>query len=112
MSAPPATGGARGRFAPSPTGELHLGNARSGQHVLGPRAALSNPYAIAAVVVSGLLQLCAIYVGPVASALGVAPLSPLEWLVVLAAAAVPALVGQAIRVTWHVAHRDAISSRA
>ena len=91
---------------------FHLGNARSGHHVLARRAALSNPYAIGAVAVSALLQLCAIYVDPVAAALGVAPLSPLEWLVVLAAAAVPALVGQAIRVTWLVAHREPISSRA
>jgi Ca2+-transporting ATPase len=91
---------------------FHLGNARSGRHVLSPGRALANPYAIAAVAVSGLLQLVAIYVGPIAAALGVVPLSAREWLVVLAAAAMPAVVGQAIRLARGAAHPRAASGRA
>jgi hypothetical protein len=39
----------------------------------------------------------AIYVPPVALALSVSPLDGVEWLVVLACAAFPAIVGQGVR---------------
>jgi Ca2+-transporting ATPase len=76
---------------------FHLGNARSGRAVLSPQAALANPVAVGAVLLSGGLQLAAIYVAPVAGALGVSPLSDAEWLVVLGCAALPAVIGQVAR---------------
>jgi Ca2+-transporting ATPase len=76
---------------------FHLGNARSGRHVLTPARALANPIAVSAVAVSLLLQLVAIYVPPLAGALGVAPLGPAEWVVALGCAALPALAGQTMR---------------
>lgn len=66
-------------------------------HVLSPSAALANRFALGAVVLSVLLQLAAIYVEPVALALRVVPLGPVEWVVVLACSAVPAVIGQAGR---------------
>jgi Ca2+-transporting ATPase len=76
---------------------FHLGNARSGRAVLSPQAALANPVAVGAVLLSGGLQLAAIYVAPVAGALGVSPLSGAEWLVVLGCAGLPAVIGQVAR---------------
>ena len=40
---------------------LHLGNARSHTHVLRPRRAFANPYAVAAVLLSIVLQLITVY---------------------------------------------------
>jgi Ca2+-transporting ATPase len=77
---------------------LHLGTARSSDPVLRPSRALANPYAVGAVFLAVVLQLVAMYVEPLASVLRVVRLSPLEWLVVGGLAAVPAVVGQAMRV--------------
>ena len=71
----------------------HLGNARSDADVLRPSRALANRYALAAVAVSLALQL-ATSLGPLASILGVSPLSAGQWLVVLGFAAIPAAGGQ------------------
>ena len=76
---------------------FHLGNARSSRAVLSWATATANASAIGAVAISAALQLLAIYVPPIAMALSVSPLSPTEWLVVLACAAFPAVVGQANR---------------
>lgn len=76
---------------------LHLGNARSGRAVLAPSAALANPFAIGAVIVSVMLQLAALYAEPLAQTLRVAPLACREWLVVIACSAATAIIGQAIR---------------
>jgi Ca2+-transporting ATPase len=76
---------------------FHLGNARSNRAVLSWTTATANVAALGALVVSGGLQLVAIYVPPVALALSVSPLATAEWVVVLAAAAFPAVVGQALR---------------
>ena len=59
--------------------------------------ATANASALGAVAVSAALQLVAIHVPPVALALSVSPLDATEWLVVLACAACPAVVGQALR---------------
>lgn len=75
---------------------FHLGNARSHAPVLAPAAALRNRYALAAVVVAIGLQLCAVYVAPLAELLRVVPLGPLDWLQIVALAVVPAVVGQAL----------------
>jgi hypothetical protein len=58
---------------------------------------VANRFALGAVALSVLLQLASLYVHPIALALRVAPMSGTEWVVVLACAALPALVGQALR---------------
>jgi len=75
---------------------FHLGNARSDRALTG-REALSNPYALAAIALSIVLQLIAAYLTPLARILGVVPPEGRDWLVIVALAAVPALIGQAIR---------------
>jgi Ca2+-transporting ATPase len=76
---------------------FHLGNARSQAPVLAPSAALGNPYAIGAVAIAVGLQLCAVYVPPLAALLRVVPLGPLDWLLIVGLAAVPAVTGQSLR---------------
>ncbi|MFL5574807.1 MAG: cation-translocating P-type ATPase [Gemmatimonadaceae bacterium] len=76
---------------------LHLGNARSAAPVLGRRAALRNRWALAAVALVAALQVAAATVAPLAAALGVRPLAVLDWVLVVALAAVPALVGQGVK---------------
>jgi Ca2+-transporting ATPase len=75
---------------------FHLGNARSDRALIG-RHTVSNPYALLALAVSILLQLTAAYVTPLARILGVVPLEAGDWLVIVALAVVPAIIGQAIR---------------
>jgi P-type Ca2+ transporter type 2C len=76
---------------------FHLGNARSGRHVLHPTSALSNRYAMGAVVIACSLQLLPLYVESLQRLLHVTPLSMQEWLVVGAGASVTAVVGQGVR---------------
>jgi Ca2+-transporting ATPase len=76
---------------------LHLGTARSSEAVLRPARALANPYALGAVVLAVALQLVAMYLPPLAAVLHVVPLGGREWLVVVALAALPAMLGQAAR---------------
>lgn len=76
---------------------LHLGNARSTAAVLHPRHALSNPWALGSVALVVALQLLAMYLPGLARVLRVVPLSTGDWALVLAAAAVPAVIGQGIK---------------
>jgi Ca2+-transporting ATPase len=76
---------------------LHLGNARSAAPVLAPERALSNRYALAAVLVTFGLQVLAVSLDPLAQVLGLFPLTGKDWLVVLGLALVPAVVGQALK---------------
>jgi Ca2+-transporting ATPase len=76
----------------------HLGNARSRGPVLRVRRALANPYAIVGAGIAVLLQLAAAGIAPLAHVLRVMPLEPLEWLVILVLASIPAVVGQIIKV--------------
>ena len=76
----------------------HLGNARRASPVLDPQSAAANPYALGAVALSLGLQAATLYVDPLPRLLRVMPLSSGEWLVVLCLAAVPALVGQAVKI--------------
>ena len=77
---------------------FHLGNARSAEAVLSLRSIGANTYAVVAVAVSISLQLAAMYVEPLAALLHVVPLRREEWVVVLALAAIPAIVGQVLKV--------------
>jgi Ca2+-transporting ATPase len=76
---------------------LHLGNARSTSPVITPRRALSNRYALGAVLVTFGLQVMAVRLDPLAQVLGLSPLTGKDWLVVLGLALVPAVVGQALK---------------
>jgi Ca2+-transporting ATPase len=76
---------------------LHLGNARSTAAVLHPRHALSNPWALGSVALVVALQALAMHLPGLARVLRVLPLNTSDWALVLVAAAVPAVVGQAIK---------------
>jgi Ca2+-transporting ATPase len=76
----------------------HLGNARSRGPVLRLRRALANPYAILGAGIAVLLQLSAAMVDSLARVLRVTPLQPIDWFVILTLAAVPAVVGQMLKV--------------
>lgn len=76
----------------------HLGNARSIRPVFDSRSAAANPYAIGAVALSTGLQVATMYVDPLPRLLRVTPLDANEWLVVVACALVPAVLGQALKV--------------
>jgi hypothetical protein len=65
--------------------------------VLSRPRALANRYALGAVAVAVTLQMMTVLVGPLARLLHVTPLSGREWTVVVALAAMPAVVGQAIK---------------
>jgi Cation transporting ATPase, C-terminus len=56
--------------------------------------ALANRYALAGAALAVLLQVLAALVDPLARVLRVTPLDPLEWLVVVGLASIPALSGQ------------------
>jgi Ca2+-transporting ATPase len=73
---------------------FHLGNARVDTAVLGIRRALANGYAVAAVAGSVALQLGAIGIAPLRDVLGIVPLDPNDWIIVLAGALAPAVAGQ------------------
>lgn len=76
---------------------FHLGNARSGQPLIGRARALSNPYAIGGLALSIALQLLAGYLAPLARVLGVVRLEAADWLLILSFALIPAVVGQAVK---------------
>jgi Ca2+-transporting ATPase len=76
---------------------FHLGNARSEEHVLTTRQALSNPVAIAAVALVVFLQAVAIQFQPLAEVLRTEPLGVRDWAVCLVLGIVPAVIGQAFR---------------
>lgn len=80
---------------------LHLGNARSREPVLRRGIAGSNRFALGAVVLSVILQLIAVYFEPIAAVLGVTPLSLREWVVVIGLAAIPAVIGQTLKM-WRL----------
>jgi len=76
---------------------FHLGNARSVGPVVTPRRALANRYALAALAVSGGLQLAAFAVEPVAAVLRITALTSGDVLFIAGLSVVPAAVGQIIK---------------
>ena len=78
----------------------HLGNARSDRHVLAPRRAAANGFAILGLAVALALQLLTTAT-PLARILDVAPLGICEWLLVAGLAVLPAVVGQLSKVWRH-----------
>lgn len=73
---------------------FHLGNARSNTHVLGWKRLVANRWAIGALVLTVGLQYFAVYFAPLARLLGVVPLTARDWMIVVPAALMPAVVGQ------------------
>jgi Ca2+-transporting ATPase len=78
----------------------HLGNARSDRHVLTPRRAAANGFAILGLAVALGLQLLTTTT-PLARILDVAPLEPRDWLLVAGLAALPAVAGQLTKMWGH-----------
>jgi Ca2+-transporting ATPase len=76
---------------------FHLGNARSKEHVLTMRQALSNPVAVGAVALVVLLQVLAVQFRPLADVLRTQELGARDWLVCLSLSLVPAVFGQVAR---------------
>jgi Ca2+-transporting ATPase len=77
---------------------FHLGNARSHRAVLGLRRMFSNPFAILGTGLAVLLQVLALTVPALATVLGLSALSNRDLTVAVALAAVPAVIGQVIKV--------------
>jgi len=77
---------------------LHLGNARSDRAVLHPVAALANPYAVGAVLLSAALQLLPVWLSRLGELLSLSPLTTRNWVVVVICSSGAAIVGQAARV--------------
>jgi Cation transport ATPase len=75
----------------------HLGNARSAEAVLRPARVVANPYALAGACISVGLQVATALIVPLADMLHVTPLGSRDWLVIGAASAVPAVVGQMLK---------------
>ena len=75
----------------------HLGTARSAGAVLRPAAIFRNPAAIGGAAIAVALQVLAISVPWLADVLRLSPLGAIDWLVIVSAAAVPAVIGQVVR---------------
>jgi len=75
----------------------HLGNARSAEAVLRPARVVANPYALAGACISVGLQVATALIVPLADMLHVTPLGSRDWIVIGAASAVPAVVGQMLK---------------
>jgi Ca2+-transporting ATPase len=76
---------------------FHLGNARSSGPVLTWGIIVGNRFALGAVALAGSLQVLAVTYPPLVRVLGVRPPDRDDWLVVLALALVPAVLGQAVK---------------
>ena len=76
---------------------LHLGNGRSRHAVVAPRRATANRWALLALAAVVGLQATVAWWPALASRLGTVPLGMDDWATILGLAAVPALVGQAIK---------------
>lgn len=76
---------------------LHLGNARSAGAVVTPARIMSNPWALAGAGLAGGLQVIAVVYVPLRQVLHLTWLAPLDWAVVVACAAVPAVAGQVMK---------------
>jgi len=76
---------------------LHLGNARSTRHVSSLSRAMSNRWALGALLLGVAMQLAIPFSPVLSDVLGVARFTSGEWALVVAFGAVPAVLGQALR---------------
>jgi Ca2+-transporting ATPase len=83
---------------------FHLGNARSSGAVLSWRRILANRFALGAVVIAGGLQVLAVSYPPLARLLEVRMPAAEEWLVIIPAALIPAVLGQMLKIRSRVIH--------
>jgi Ca2+-transporting ATPase len=89
---------------------LHLGNARSRAPVMRVERALSNRYALGAVVLSVALQILATAWPPLTALLHVVPLDRREWALVAVLSAIPGVVGQIRRTLESGGRREGVDS--
>ena len=90
---------------------LHLGNARDVAPVVKPARALANAAALAAVAVVAALQVLTVAAEPLRVALHLEALTFADWSIVLAASALPAVAGQAIKAFRRGGERRRMSVR-
>ncbi|MGE5833273.1 MAG: cation-translocating P-type ATPase [Acidobacteriota bacterium] len=76
----------------------HLGNARSEREVLSPGRAGANRFALAGAAISVALQLIAALLPPLATLLHLTSLATTDWIVIVALALAPAVIGQGLKV--------------
>jgi Ca2+-transporting ATPase len=76
---------------------FHLGTARATSPVTTPGRALANPFALGAVAITLALQLLAVSYAPLTRILALRRLTVQEWILVVALAVIPAIVGQVLR---------------
>jgi P-type Ca2+ transporter type 2C len=88
----------------------HLGNARSVEAVLRPARIVANPYALAGASIAIALQVATAWIEPLAGILRVTPLAGRDWVVVVAASALPAVVGQMLKV-FHSGKKDPLQPK-
>ncbi|HEU5169900.1 MAG TPA: cation-translocating P-type ATPase [Gemmatimonadales bacterium] len=76
---------------------LHLGNARAEAPVLSPARVLRNRWAVAMALLAAALQVAAMHVPVLARTLQITALDGREWAAVVGLAAMPAVLGQALK---------------
>jgi Ca2+-transporting ATPase len=91
---------------------FHLGNARSTGPVLRPVRAMANVHAIAAVILSVMLQVAAIQIEPIGRVLRVLPLDLTDWILVTIFGALPAVAGQSYKLLRPARQVDSRPGRA
>jgi len=89
---------------------FHLGNARSSTPVLSWRAMVRNRYALGAGALTIGLQVLALHLPMLAQVLRTRPLTAVEWLVSIGFAAVPAVIGQALKL-WRTRSGTHVAAR-
>ena len=89
---------------------FHLGNARSSTPVLSWRAMVRNRYALGAGALTIGLQVLALHLPALAQVLRTRPLTAVEWLVSIGFAAVPAVIGQALKL-WRARSATSVAAR-
>jgi Ca2+-transporting ATPase len=77
---------------------IHLGNARSREPIRAYLGITANPWAVGALALVAALQVASVSIEPLQRALHTTPLAAHEWVLIVALAMVPALIGQVIRV--------------
>jgi Ca2+-transporting ATPase len=75
----------------------HLGNARSEREVLSPGRAGANRFALAGAGISIALQITAALLPPLAKLLHLTSLATMDWIVIVALALAPAVIGQGVK---------------
>ena len=78
---------------------MRLGNARDDLAVLHPRRVVANPAALYALLIALAVQVATVSWAPLRTFLRLESLAWTDWLLVVLVSAVPAVVGQALKLT-------------